>query len=441
MKTGEYLLQEVREQDSKHLWHPWTPFGGPGISHLPLYVSGSGCHVFDAEGKKYLDATSAALNASLGYGRADIVSAVSEQMSRLMTFELAGASTVPPIQLATKIADLLPPSLTRTFFCSSGSEATETAIKMVRLYHRLRGEFTRNLIVGFRGGYHGATCGALALSSSAFNQQGYDPALTGFVIVDHPSGVTGMVTPSEEAIARLERVLDAEGPNKIAGVVIEPILGIGGVRIPPDNYLKLLRQLCDRYGILLIFDEVLTGFGRTGRLFALEHWDVVPDIILLSKCLTGGYVPLSAITTTDDIYTTFSQDPLLGGFRHGHTNSGHAAACTGALAVIAAIENERLVQNSAIQGKFLLDGLRSITATSPDVSDVRGLGLLIAIEFAADDDGTPLATRFAKGAAIRGLLVRQQENIVTLAPPLIITTSECGVLLTTVGQVFESLRR
>ena len=429
----------AQEQDLAYLWHPWTPVSG--LQHgLPLYVRGDGCYVFDAAGKKYLDARSAALNASLGYGRRDIIEVIAEQMMLLMTFELAGASTVPPIQLAVKIAELLPPPLRRTFFCSSGSEATEAAIKMSRMYHRLRGETERTTIIGFRGGYHGATWGALALSNSVFNQEGYEPLAGGFLAVDHPNGITGYTTPVEQAIGWVECAIREQPHGTVAAFIAEPVLGIGGIRLPPDGYFKLLREVCDRSGILLIFDEILTGFGRTGRMFAFEHWGVIPDILLTSKCLTGGYIPLSAITTSDAIYNTFARDPLLGGFRHGHTNSGHAAACAGALAVLTAIEREGLIQNAAELGKKLLEGLRSILATYPAVVEARGLGLLIGIEFAAETTARPpVAERFAKRALMRGLLVRQQENIVTLAPPLVLSEDECSQLLDIIWNVLNDI--
>jgi putrescine---pyruvate transaminase len=432
---------DIQRSDLSHLWHPWTPALDANAFPLPLYVRGEGCYVFDSVGRKYLDARSAALNASLGYGRKDIADAISEQMLKLMTFELAGSSTIPPVQLAAKMAELLPPPLRRTFFCSSGSEATETSIKMVRMYHRLRGDKSRNLILGFNAGYHGATWGALALSNSRFNQEGYDPAAQGFIAVGHPSNNTKNMVLADEAIRWVQLAIEKVSAERVAAVMIEPVLGIGGIRIPPDNYLRLLRELCDRHGILLVFDEILTGFGRTGRMFAFEHWNVLPDIILSSKCLTGGYIPLSAVTTTEDIYSAFVKDPLLGGFRHGHTNSGHASACAGALAVVNAIEREHLVQNSAEKGKILIEKLRSLTTGHPAIVDVRGLGLLIAIEFNENDAGDHLAMHFANYAAREGLIVRQQEEIVTIAPPLIISTAECDLLVEIAERVLAKMAR
>ena len=436
---GNHRNTELQNQDRTYLWHPWTPALTTGDSPFPLYVMGEGCFVYDSDGRKYLDARSAALNASLGYGREDIADAIREQMLQLMTFELAGSSTIPPAQLAAKMAELLPPPLQRTFFCSSGSEATETSIKMVRMYHRLRGDTSRNLIIGFNGGYHGATWGALALSNSRFNQEGYDPAAQGFIAVGHPSNNTKSMRLADEAIGWVQLAIEKVSAKRVAAVMIEPVLGVGGIRIPPDNYLRLLRELCDRHGILLIFDEVLTGFGRTGRMFAFEHWNVLPDIILSSKCLTGGYMPLSAVTATEDVYSVFINDPLLGGFRHGHTNSGHASACAGALAVIKAIEQENLVQNSADKGKIIIEELRSLAASHPAVVDVRGLGLLIAIEFDENEAGGQLATHFAKYAANEGLIVRQQEEIVTIAPPLIISTTECDLLVEIAERVLAKM--
>jgi adenosylmethionine-8-amino-7-oxononanoate aminotransferase len=217
----------------------------------------------------------------------------------------------------------------------------------------------------------------------------------------------------------------------VAALIVEPVLGIGGVRLPPDGFLRQLREICDRYGMLLVFDEILTGFGRTGKMFAFEHWGVLPDVLLTSKCLTGGYVPLSAVTVREDIYETFAEDPLLGGFRHGHTNSGHAACCAGALAVLEIIQREHAVRNAELRGGQLLAGLQQTLSGVPGILEIRGKGLLVGIEFSPDvPDAADATARAARG---RGVLVRHQDNIITVAPPLIVRADEIEMVIDTLG--------
>ena len=430
-------LAGLRRIESDHLWHPWSPI--ECATPRRLFVRGEGCHLIDAVGRRFLDARSSSFNVGLGYGRSDVVSAVARQLAQLMTFELVDASTAPPILLAGKLASLLPARLQRCFFFSSGSEAVEATLKMARMYHRLRGEPDRSVLLGFRGGYHGPTLGAMGLYGSAFHQTGAEPLPGDFGTIPHPGADTGAPKTAEQGLRQVEEAfLEAGGPSRVAAVVLEPVQGNGGVRLPPEGYLAGLRELCTRHGILLVFDEIMTGCGRTGRMFAFEHWGVVPDVLLLSKCLTGGYMPLSVMVTGEEVYQTFRRDTLLGGFRHGNTCTGHAAACAAALAVLQAMEREAVVANCARQGEAISDRLRHLLAGRSRVREVRGLGLLIGIDLGGEDP-VSLARSMAARAAELGLLVRQAGPVLIIAPPLVLQDAERRHLLAVLEQVFVEL--
>lgn len=421
---------EYKKCDLDFLWHPWTSIKEYSQAEPLIIVEGKGCVVKDTNGREYIDARAGALNASCGYGRSEVIDAINQQLNQLMTFDLAGAATLPAILLAKKMAELMPVRLKRTLFCSSGSEATESAIKIARLYHRLKGNSNKFKIISLEEGYHGATLGAMSASCSHFTQYGYAPLAEGFISIppprctqcDNSQQHANCEIPGPEL---LEQRIEKEGAETVAAFIVEPILGVGGVIVPPDSYLPEVRKICDKYDVLLIFDEILTGFGRTGRMFAMEHWDVEPDILLSSKGISGGYIPLSAVTTTDEIFSLFVNDPLLQGLRHGHTNSGHATACVAALTVIKVIEQEGLVENARVIGRYLIDRLTEIAQKSSSVREIRGKGLLVAVELF----DTPGIFRFFGTALKNNLIVRQQGTIITIAPPLIITMGEAEQLV------------
>jgi adenosylmethionine-8-amino-7-oxononanoate aminotransferase len=417
--VGEQLARD----DARYLWHPWSPVapGGGG----PLIVAGRGCEVADIAGRRYLDAKGCVMNASCGYGHPRIVQAVAEQAATLMTYDLAGGSSVPAIRLARRYAELLGEPLTRTFFCGSGSEATETAIKMARMYQALRGQPRRRYVLSLADGYHGATVAAVTLTSAAMVRAGNGPLPAGFAAVPTPRcGRCAAGRPHERCVVpgaeELARVIERVGPGRVAAFVVEPVLGVAGVVLPPEGYLRQVREICDSFGVLLVVDEVLTGFGRTGVMFAHHAAGVAPDMVTTSKGVTGGYLPLAAVTTTQAIYEAFAADPLLGGFRHGHTNAGHATACAAALAAIEVIVEEDLAGNAAAVGEDLVADLRRQLARSGVVREVRGRGLLVGVELA--DPATAAAV--ARAALDDGVIVRRQQRVITLAPPLILTRGQ-----------------
>jgi adenosylmethionine-8-amino-7-oxononanoate aminotransferase len=423
----------VRAADAAYLWHPWSP-----VSHGERLVitAGDGCEVRDDQGRSYLDLRAGTLNATVGYRHPRVVQAIREQAADLMTWDLAEVTTRPAALLAARIASLLPAPLSRTLFCNSGSEATEAAVKIARMWHRIDGRPERTVVLSYADGYHGATTAGIAATASSFRREGSGPLPEGYAHLPTPrcpecATGTHQGTCRIPGAAEWQELIRAVGPERIAAVLVEPVLSVGGVIVPPPGRLQELRGLCDRYGILLIVDEVATGFGRTGRMFGFEHdllgsgeeetVPAAPDILTTSKGLTGGYAPLAAVTVRQEIYRTFARDPLLGGLRHGHTTGGHATACAAALAVLDVLEEEKLVTAAAARGTQLLEQLATV-AGHRGVRDVRGQGLLIGVEMTSLD----LAANVSRIAQDRGVLVRSFGPVLTIAPPLTISEEQAA---------------
>jgi adenosylmethionine-8-amino-7-oxononanoate aminotransferase len=422
---------ELAELDRRHLLHPWTP---QGVSERLMIVSGRGCEVTDSYGRTFLDGRSGQYNATLGYGNKRVLDAVQEQAGKLMTYALLGASNEPAVLLAARLAELLGEPLTRTLFCNSGSEATEAALRIVRMYHALSGNPERSTVISLADCYHGTTTGATAMMANPLAWTGCGPRPEGFVQIPSPrcgecaAGAEHdtCVVPGPEA---LEEAVLAQGPGKVAAFFVEPVLGVGGIRPLPPGYLRAVREICDRHGVLLVVDEVTTGLGRTGAWFAHQRDGITPDVVTTAKGLTSGYAPLAAVTTTTTIADVFASDPMLGGLRHGHTTSGHGIGAAVALAVLRVIEDDGLVEHAAEVGGRLCEGLKDRLGTLDGVQDVRGLGLLAAVEFDSMERGFQVQA----ACLAAGLIVRCEGTVLSVAPPLVVTAAQ-------VDRIVETLR-
>ena len=383
-------INDLRRTALEHLWvygqepSDMAEKGGPQI-----FVSGQGCHVTDIEGRRYLDTISALWLKNVGYGRKEIADAAYQQMLEL-TYMPSGTTTEPTIRLAGKLAQITPGDLDRTFFTSGGSESVETALKLARAYHKRQGESTRYRFISRKRSYHGASFGAMSLGGNpAMPVTDYEPLMPGFLHAPMPNPYRceyGGTTPSECAIrcaTAVDDLIKFHGPQTVAAVVAEPVAMPPGAAVPGPEYWPMLREICDRHGVLLIADEVITGFGRTGRMFACEHWGVTPDIMTLAKGITSGYVPMGAAIARKEIADAFigSKDAS---FRHIFTFGGHPVAAAAGLKNIQIIEEEGLVENSATMGTYLLDGLQELKEKHPIIGDVRGLGLMCGMELVKD---------------------------------------------------------
>jgi len=406
-----------------------------------IFTRGEGCYVYDIEGKRYLDTFATLLTTICGHNRPEILEAVSEQMKKLEFFpNYVDAFTVPLIKLAKKLAEITPGDLAVSFFVNSGSEANETAIKMARQYHLEKGQRQRYKVIGRRYSYHGTTLGGVSATGIPWFREYFEPLLPGFL---HATSTRCChceldLEPSSCGLACLksmEKLIQWEGPESVAAVIIDPLPGSNiGYPVPPKGYLQGLRKLCDKYGILLIFDEVQTGFGKTGKMFACQHWDVVPDIMTIGKGFTGGYIPLGAAITTEKIYEVFTKPGTE--FRSGSTYGGHTVACAATLANIAIIEKERLTEKAASMGKYLRKELEKLYKY-PIVGDIRGMGMLLAVELMADRKAkTALNPKLNLGSWIRehcwknGMILRNNADILVIAPALIMTKDEVDEMLT-----------
>lgn len=411
------------ETEDYYFWHPWKK--NEDMRKNRIMVKGDGCYVTNLEGNRYLDAASGALNVSCGYSQHEIIDAMNLQARELIISDTVRFSSLPTIKLAATMAKLLDYKLVKTFFCTSGSEATETAIKMARLYMFHKYGEERNNIISFEEGYHGSTFISASASHSEFVQKQNGPLASGFHSIETPrcEKCTNFEEHAECVLPdplQLEEKIKQLNANMIAAFIMEPIMGIGGFIIPPIEYVQKVYDICKKYNILFILDETMTGFGRTGKWFAFEHFDVVPDILVTGKGICSGYFPLSAISTTKDIFEKISLDKYLGGFRHGHTNSGHATGCSVALAVIDFMQNKNIIDNSKQVGAYILQNLEKELSEFDFLKNFRGKGLLIAFDVL----NLSLATMISEVCFELGLIVRQTGKSIGILPPLILNQQE-----------------
>jgi adenosylmethionine-8-amino-7-oxononanoate aminotransferase len=344
----------------------------------------------------------------------------------------------PTVRLAKLLADITPGDLSVSFFVNDGSEACEAAIKMARQYHRAKGEPTRQKILFRRQSYHGATLGALSATGLMGLRGPFEPLVPGFTHV-MPARCYRCELAMEPAtcglacLRNLEATVEWEGPDQVAAIIMDPIPGSNtGFPVPPDGYLQGVRALCDRHGILLIFDEIQVGFGRTGRMFCGENWGVTPDIMAVAKGFSGGYLPLGAAIATETVARTLHER---GGFRHVHTYSGHAAACAAALANLEIILKEELVAHSARLGAYLRERLDALYR-HPVVGDIRGMGTLWAVELVADRKSREAFSPAGRAGGFigrycreRGMILRNNGDILVLAPALVMTREQADEML------------
>ncbi|ETX00734.1 MAG: hypothetical protein ETSY1_10075 [Candidatus Entotheonella factor] len=433
-------LEALMQAGASHLWLHASPIQTLVTqADRRILVEGRGCRVTDAQGHTYLDALSGQWLVNVGHGRAEIAEAMARQAKALAYGNASRAATLPAIQLAAVLAHLTPGDLSTVFFSSGGSEAVESALKIARQYHALRGEPERYKVIARRGSYHGATYGAMSASGSRSGVDSYfGPLLSGTLSVSAPYCYRcdyRKTYPECDVycVDAIEDLLRYESPNTVAAVIAEPVSAACGIVVPPAEYLPRLREICDRHGVLLILDEVITGFGRTGKMFASEHWDVVPDIMTLAKGLSSGYAPIAATVCRQPIADIFGG---ANGKAIGHllTFGGQPVACAAALANLDILQRENLVRNAEQQGAYLLSRLHDLASRHPSVGDVRGLGLLCALELVTDRrtqqpfpvDGPEIHYLLEKLAEL-GVLTRAEGNLY-LAPPLCIERHEIDEL-------------
>jgi putrescine---pyruvate transaminase len=427
--VGDLLIRDLAS-----LIHPLHDARAHRAGHV--WVRGHGAMLIDADGKEYIDGLSGLWNVALGHGRVELAEAAREQLQTLgYVSGYTGSSNERAIELAERLARLTYPGIDRFFFTSGGAEANESAIKVARAYWKLRGQPTKTKVIARELGYHGTTLAAMSATGIAGYWPLFEPRVPGFIHIpspypyraprrgassDAPEATYGVTIANE-----LEKAILSEGPETVAVFLAEPVLGVGGVIVPPDDYFPRIRQICDKYDVLFGADEVITGFGRTGRWFALEHWGVVPDILQFAKAITSGYFPLGGIGVNSEIAGVLDEAPVP--WMHAYTYSGHPAGCAVALRALQIIEDENLVAEAARKGAHLIGALHACLADHPHVGEIRGKGFMCAVEFVKDrDTRMPFAPEEQIGARIhaeaqaRGLFSRVRGDVFVLAPPFVI---------------------
>jgi putrescine aminotransferase len=421
------------ELDRTHWLHPQGDLGAPaGTIPQVVFASGRGATLTDVEGREYIDGMASLWNVNVGYGRAELAEAAAAQMKTLaFSSAYGGFGGAPTVELAARLAELAPGDLEVTFFASGGAEANDTAYKVARLFWKLRGEPERVNIISRIRDYHGLTYGATSATGLANFWKGFEPLAPGFLHAPAPDPYrySGEGSAGAAYVKALEDVVLKAGPQTVAAVVAEPVQGAGGVIVPPADYFPLLRQVCDKYGLLLIADEVITGFGRTGRWFALQHWNVQADLMIFAKGVTSGYMPLSGVMLTRSVHDTLKS--VKGPFMHGFTYSGHPTSCAVALRNLQILEEEHLVERAAEQGAYLQERLQTLRSHDV-VGDVRGLGLVGGVELVRDratkesfDVSVGAARRVAVAALEQGVIVRALGgDVLAMSPPFVISNDQ-----------------
>src|SRR5882724_7523800 len=440
-------LAPVEQQALEHVWiHSARWLDLAERDGLRVMVRGEGCQLFDAQGRSYIDGLAGLYVVNVGHGRREIGEAMAKQAGELAYVSSATYTNLAAVQLGEVLARLTPGDLNRFFFCSGGSEAIESAMKIAKQVQAMRGFPKRYKIIARRGGYHGATFGAMSITSSR-NEKFFGPFMYGVSFVSSPNryrndfGIEGEAGDLACANA-IEQEIMAQGPDTVAAIIGEPISTANSSHVPSPKYWQRVREICDKHGVLLILDEVINGFGRTGTMFATEQFGIVPDLMTMAKGLSSGYAPIAAVAVGEKLYDEFKKQDVA--LAHLLTFGGQAVSCAAALKNIEILQREELPQRSARNGKYLLGKLEALRS-HPTVGDVRGLGLMCAVELVQNKAtkepfgwgpaaaGHPYCRRVTELMEQRGLLTRVFMAL-QLCPPLVVTTEELDRMVAIVDE-------
>jgi len=441
-KEGELVskrTEDLIKWDEEHIIHPWAPIGH---TQLKLVIEkGHGVWLQDTEGKQYIDMAAQMGYCVLGWGQREIHDAMLEQMNNIEVNHITfGLSNTKTIEYAQELAKVTPEGLDRFFFCSGGSEAVDTAFKLARLYWSLQGK-NRWKIICFYGGFHGLSGGCTWASSAGKGMflKGIGPQVPGFVYT--PSYycnrcMFGLKYPdcNVQCAQYLAEVIEGEGAENVAAFIAEPVMGNAGQVAPPPEYWSMVRKICDEHNILMIADEIQSGFSKTGKMFGLENWDVKPDIMVMAKAITNGYIPFAAVAVNDKVYQVLEGTH----FFHGFTYCGHPTACAAALATLNILTRDKVADNAAKVGKHIMERLEAEFKPLPCVGGFSGLGLMIGMDIVADK-----TTKAALSPAIRNNIWRQmvEKGLLSrpiagygdirlfICPPCVITVEEADKML------------
>ncbi len=440
-------IEQLKQDNAEFQWHPMAHPAAMKKSKPDIVARGEGCWIWDVDGHKMLDGVGGLWASNLGHSATAVRDAIVAQLDELPFYNtFRGTSHPRAIELSAQLVKMMEPDgVASVMFSSGGSDAVETALKLARQYHKLRGEKDRFKFISLRQGYHGVHFGGMSVNGNTNFRRAYEPLLPGCFHIDTPWLYRNPYSQDplelgEICAELLERETVFQGPDTVAAFIAEPVQGAGGVIVPPANYWPLVRKICDKYGVLLIADEVVTGFGRTGHLFGTRLWGVNADLWCLAKGISSGYVPLGATAISSKVAQVFNDDKSgQAAVGHGYTYSAHPVAAAAALATLAQIQALDVPGNAGRVGAVMQERLRQLEKTCSFVGNVRGVGLMLGIEM-VDDKATrtpmprssDIPARVAKEAYQRGLMVRISGPNLILSPPLVISADEikhlCEVL-------------
>ena len=434
--------QELKAENARHLLHPMTHPGTVREAPPDIIARGEGSFIWDVDGHRLVDAVGGLWCANLGFGRREIRDAIVAQLDELPFYNtFRGANHPRAIELSQRLFNLMEPDgVGAVHFSSGGSDAVDSALKLARQYWKVVGQRDRTKFISLRQGYHGVHFGGASVNGNTPFRRAYEPLLPGCFHVDTPWLYRNPYTQDPEQLGKicaelLEREIVFQSPDTVAAFIAEPVQGAGGVIVPPPNYWPLVRQICDRHGVLLIADEVVTGFGRTGHMFGTRLWGVKADLWCLAKGISSGYIPLGATAVSARIVQAFNgADPVLGTINHGYTYGAHPVAAAAALATLDIIEAEDIPARAAREGRYFLERLHAMKRFRI-VGDVRGVGLMAGIELVADQRtrapfprGAPELARVHREAYKRGAMLRLSGANIIISPALTIERAQIDLL-------------
>jgi putrescine---pyruvate transaminase len=436
-----------------HFWHPML-HPNEMTRRAPIrIVRGDGCYVFDDSGQRLVDGVAGLWNVNVGHNRPEMKAAIVAQLDELEYFQLFDGVTHPRAEELSRVLFEMTRTegMTRFIYNSGGSDAVETALKIARQYWKLEGQPDRTKFIALKQGYHGTHFGAASVNGNTAFRRNYEPLLPGCFHVDTPWLYRNPFTQDPEELAHvcatlLEREIQFQSPDTVAAFIAEPVQGAGGVIVPPPTYWPQIRKVCDRYGVLLIADEIVTGFGRSGSMFGCRGWGVKPDIMCLAKGISSGYIPLGCTAVNERIEAAFCRNrDFTGAIMHGYTYAGHPVACAAAIASLKIVREEDLPANAASVGHYLLEQLKPFEKLYPAVGEVRGKGLMIALDLVKDrqtrepiDPEHGYANAVAAAARSAGALVRPVGTKIIISPPLVLEKRHADALVAALHSGFRA---
>jgi putrescine---pyruvate transaminase len=444
MRNANFL----KENNARHMWHAMANAGDMRANPPQIINSAEGVEITDIDGHKVLDAVGGLWNVNLGYSCEPVKKAIRDQLDQLPYYStFRGTTNSPLIELSYELAEFFKPDgMTRSFFTSGGSDSIESALRLARQYHKLKGQPERTKFFALKKGYHGTHFGGASINGNSNFRRAYEPLLPGVFHLPapwdyrNPFGTTDGAEIAQKIATLFEDEIAFQGADTIAAFIMEPVLGAGGVIVPHESFMPMLRAICDKHGILLIADEVICAFGRTGAWTGSRLWGVQPDMMCTAKAITNGYYPFGAVMIHEKMVEVFetSKSPLAS-IGHGYTYSGHPVGAAAALACLAETQRLMVNENAAVRGKELLAGLKELYQKHELIGDARGKGLMCCIELVSDRAKKSYAAKDAvqkvqDGAYQAGVMVRTSGNNIILSPPLIITAADVKRIITALDE-------